>query len=64
MFSDIVLWQWLIMVVCAILIGINKTGIPGIGPLPVVLLALSFPAAKSTGIQLIMLCMADLMAVT
>lgn len=64
MFNDIVLWQWAVMIICAVLIGINKTGIPGIGPLPVVLLALSFPAAKSTGIQLIMLCMADLMAVS
>ena len=64
MFSDIALYQWGILFVCAVLIGINKTGIPGIGPLPVVLLALSFPAAKSTGIQLIMLCMADLMAVS
>ena len=64
MFSDIMLWQWGVLFVCAVLIGINKTGIPGIGPLPVVLLALTFPAAKSTGIQLIMLCMADLMAVS
>lgn len=64
MFSDIALYQWGILFVCAVLIGINKTCIPGIGPLPVVLLALSFPAAKSTGIQLIMLCMADLMAVS
>ena len=64
MLSSIELWQWCILVVCAILIGINKTGIPGLGPLPVVLLALSFPTAKSTGIQLIMLCMADLMAIT
>ncbi len=64
MFNDIMLWQWGVLFVCAVLIGINKTGIPGIGPLPVVLLALTFPAAKSTGIQLIMLCMADLMAVS
>ena len=63
MFGNIELWQWAILSVCAVLIGINKTGIPGLGPLPVVLLALSFPTAKSTGIQLIMLCMADLMAI-
>lgn len=64
MLSDIALWQWGVLFVCAILIGINKTGIPGLGPLPVVMLALTFPVAKSTGIQLIMLCMADLMAVS
>ena len=63
MLGNIELYQWIILVVCAVLIGINKTGIPGLGPLPVVLLALSFPTAKSTGIQLIMLCMADLMAI-
>ena len=64
MLSGIELWQWGVLCLCAVLIGINKTGIPGLGPLPVVLLALSFPTAKSTGIQLIMLCMADLMAVS
>ena len=64
MLSNIELWQWGVLCLCAVLIGINKTGIPGLGPLPVVLLALSFPTAKSTGIQLIMLCMADLMAVS
>lgn len=64
MLSDIALWQWGVLFVCAVLIGINKTGIPGLGPLPVVMLALTFPVAKSTGIQLIMLCMADLMAVS
>lgn len=63
MFANIELYQWSILIICAVLIGINKTGIPGLGPLPVVLLALSFPTAKSTGIQLIMLCMADLMAI-
>ena len=47
---------------CAVLIGINKTGIPGIGTLPVVILTLLFPAKFSTGLQLIMLCTGDLFA--
>ena len=49
--------------VSAVLIGINKTAIPGIGVLPVVLLTMAFPARLSTGLQLIMLAMTDLLAV-
>lgn len=51
------------LVFCAWLIGINKTGIPGLGTLPVVILTLLFPARFSTGIQLVMLCTADVVAV-
>lgn len=64
MLASVELWQWCILAVCAVLIGINKTGIPGLGPLPVVILAMTFPTSRSTGIQLIMLCMADVMAVS
>jgi len=53
----------LILIISALLIGINKTGIPGIGVLPVLLLTIVFPAWESPGIQLIMLCTADLIAV-
>jgi len=55
--------QLAVLVISAVLIGINKTALPGIGVLPVVLLSIVFPARQSTGIQLIMLAMADLMAV-
>ena len=51
------------LILSAFLIGVNKTGIPGIGTLPVVILSILFPADFSTGLQLIMLCLADLMAV-
>lgn len=54
--------QLLILIISAILIGINKTGMPGIGVLPVIMLSIFFPAKYSTGLQLIMLCMADFMA--
>lgn len=67
------MWEWffegmsagqlIVLMVCAILIGINKTGMPGIGILPVVILSMIFPAHFSTGIQLVMLCAADVMAV-
>lgn len=54
--------QLLILIISAVLIGINKTGMPGIGVLPVIMLSIFFPAKYSTGLQLIMLCMADCMA--
>ncbi len=56
--------QWVTLIVSAILIGINKTAVPGIGVLPVVLLTMVFETRLSTGLQLIMLAMADLMAVS
>lgn len=55
--------QLAVLVISAVLIGINKTALPGVGVLPVILLSIVFPARQSTGIQLIMLAMADLMAV-
>lgn len=55
--------QIIILCIAAVLIGINKTGIPGLGLLPVTMLALSFPVGLSTGIQLLMLAMADIAAV-
>lgn len=63
-FGDFNAMQILILIVSAILIGINKTGVPGLGMLPVILLAEFFDAKLSTGIQLIMLGLADIFAVT
>ena len=50
--------------VSAVLCGINKTGIPGLGLVPVVILTSVFPAGFSTGLQLCMLCMADIIAIS
>ena len=47
----------------ALLIGISKTGIQGIGMLTVPILAVIFGAKPSTGVILPMLCFADLIAV-
>ena len=55
--------QWTILCLCAVLVGITKTGVPGIGILAVPLLAISFPAKESTGILLPMLAFADIFAV-
>ncbi len=51
-----------ILAFSAVLIGINKTGMPGLGLLPVVLLANTFEPGFATGLQLIMLAMADIPA--
>ncbi len=56
--------QLLTLIAGAILIGINKTAIPGLGVLPVVMLTLVFETRMSTGIQLGMLCLADVIAVS
>jgi uncharacterized membrane protein YfcA len=48
---------------CAVMVGIAKTGIPGVGILAVPLTALLFPALKSTGILLGILILADLFAI-
>lgn len=55
--------QLTILIIAAILIGINKTAIPGLGVLPVVMLTLVFETRMSTGVQLGMLAMADIVAV-
>ena len=54
--------QLIVLAISAVLIGINKTGLPGLGLLPVVMLANTFPTGISTGLQLGMLALADLPA--
>lgn len=53
----------LLFYTCAILIGMSKTGIHGVGTLSVPALAFLFGAKTSTGVLLPILCIADLMAV-
>ena len=55
--------QLMVLLLCAVMVGISKTGVPGIGILSVPFLALIFPAKASTGILLPMLAFADLFAV-
>lgn len=54
---------WVLYFACAMLIGISKTGIQNIGTLTVPFFVILFGAKQSTGIVLILLCIADLMAV-
>jgi uncharacterized membrane protein YfcA len=55
--------QLALICLCAFLVGVSKTGVPGIGIICVPLLALMFPAKMSTGLLLPMLAMADIAAV-
>jgi len=63
LFSSVSPLQWVTLFGAALLIGINKTAMPGIGILPVVMLASVFDARLSTGLQLGMLAVTDVMAV-
>lgn len=56
--------QWVVLVIAAMLIGVGKSGVPGIGVLAPVMLVLAMPdrAALSVGVLLPMLIVGDLAA--
>jgi uncharacterized protein len=56
-------WQWALAVVGALLVGISKTGIAGLGMLFVVIFTYIMPAKQATGLVLPLLCFGDLVAV-
>ena len=60
---DLDLLGWVVIALCAVMVGISKTGIPGIGILIVPLMALVLPTRKSTGLLLGILILADLFAI-
>lgn len=62
-FGGLTSTQLVILIFSALLIGINKTGMPGLGLLPVVLLAIFFDSKISPGLQLVMLALTDIVAV-
>lgn len=53
------LGAWCLAILCAVLVGFNKTGMPGAAIFAVPLMAMIFPAGKSTGIYLPMLIVGD-----
>lgn len=57
-------WGWVIAVVAALVVGISKTGVGGLGMLAVVLFAQIMPAKQATGIVLPLLCFGDFVAVS
>ncbi len=58
------LWQWALGAFGAFLVGLSKTGIPGLGILNVAIFALVFPARESVGLVLVILICGDIVAVT
>jgi uncharacterized membrane protein YfcA len=56
-------FDWTLMFTCAMLIGMSKTGVPGVSMVVVPTLALIFGGKQSTGILLPVLIMADIFAV-
>ena len=55
--------QWGLFFFCAIMVGMSKTGLQGIGTLTIPILAFLFGAKSSTVIFLPILCMADIVSV-
>ncbi len=55
--------QWSLCFIAAVLVGMTKTGIPGLGILVVLFLAWAFGGWTSIGIMLPMLVFADIFAV-
>ncbi|MCX5642066.1 MAG: sulfite exporter TauE/SafE family protein [Candidatus Omnitrophica bacterium] len=60
---DLTFYQWLVSGLSAVMIGLAKTGLPGIGILAIPLMAWVLPARASTGVVLPMLIFADFFAV-
>jgi uncharacterized membrane protein YfcA len=57
-------WQWAVAAVGALMVGVSKTGVAGLGILFVAAFALVFPSTKAaTGIVLPLLIVGDLIAV-
>lgn len=55
--------DWLLILLCALLIGMSKTGVPGVSMIVVPTLALIFGGKQSTGVLLPILIFADVFAV-
>ena len=56
--------MWLLAIICAVMIGMAKTGVSGLGTLVVPLMAFIFGGMPSSGLVLPMLVMADIFGVT
>lgn len=55
--------DWILILLCGMLIGMSKTGVPGVSMIVVPTLALIFGGKPSTGVLLPILIMADIFAV-
>jgi uncharacterized membrane protein YfcA len=53
-------WEWALAIVAALVVGISKAGIGGLGMLSVVIFAQLMPAKQATGMVLPLLCFGDI----
>jgi uncharacterized membrane protein YfcA len=60
---DLEIWRWCIAGIAALLVGMAKVGLPGLGILVVPLMALAFGSRDSVGTLLPLLITADIFAV-
>lgn len=63
MIETLSIFQWTVIALSALCIGMSKTGVQGMMLLIVPYMAMAFGAKESTGVILPMLCMADIIAV-
>jgi uncharacterized protein len=56
---DLTVMEWFLVMLCAILIGLSKSGLPNLVILVITLLMLVFPAKESVGILVPMLLIGD-----
>lgn len=61
--SEILWWQWVAAGLGALLVGLGKGGLPGVGNFTVLLFAYAFEAKASVGLLLPVLISADLVAI-
>jgi uncharacterized membrane protein YfcA len=61
---DLSLFQWVVVILCAVFIGFSKTGLPSLGILVVTILMFVFPPKASVGILLPMMIIGDIFAVS
>lgn len=55
-------WQWFLAAFAALIVGISKAGIGGLGMLAVAIFAQIMPAKQATGVVLPLLCVGDIVA--
>jgi uncharacterized membrane protein YfcA len=61
---DFTIWEWLLVGMAAICIGMSKAGFGGASMVTILVMAQVMPARESTGVVLPMLIMADVFAVS
>lgn len=62
--ADLPLAAWVLLAIAAVIVGVTKTAIPGLGTLAVILFAAALPAKASTAALLLLLIAGDAFALT